>query len=54
MNNIELYLLILSGVLFIGSEIIAHLPIEENSWIQILGTVMKAVYNAIIRNSIER
>lgn len=54
MDNIELYISIASGILLIGSEIIAHLPVKENSWLQLLGKFMRFVANGNDRRSSKR
>lgn len=35
MDNIELYITIGCIIYGAGSEVIAHLPIRENSWVQL-------------------
>lgn len=45
MGNIELYTSIVIGGLFIGSEIIAQLPIKENSWLQLAGKIIRIILN---------
>jgi len=54
MENIELYISIASGILLIGSEVIAQLPIEENSWLQLLGKFMRFVANGDDKSSFKR
>lgn len=53
MENIELYISIASGILLIGSEVITQLPIKENSWLQLLGKIMR-VLNGDDRPSCKR
>jgi hypothetical protein len=54
MENIELYIAIASGVLLIGSEVIAQLPVKENSWLQLLGKLMRVVANGNDKPSVKR
>ena len=44
MDNIELYVTIGCIIYGAGSEIIAHLPIRENSWVQLGLRVLGAVF----------
>jgi hypothetical protein len=54
MGNIELYIAIASGILLIGSEVIAQLPVKENSWLQLLGKIMRRIADGDNRSSFKR